>query len=96
MSRVDYTGEDYYGPENGLVCWDCIPKLPRKGNADNIAYAHVIWKFFHENFPGSRISQEGRIPVQDVDSILKVDFLGDPTKWPSNEIAIPTKLAWLN
>ena len=72
MTR-DYTGEEYYGPEDGLVCWECIPKLPR-GRADNLAYAHVIWKFFFENFPGARISQEGKISVDDVDKILQVRF----------------------
>ena len=72
MTR-DFTGEEYYGPEDGLVCWECIPKLPR-GKADNLAYAHVIWKFFFENFPGARISQEGKISVDDVDKILQVRF----------------------
>jgi hypothetical protein len=72
MTR-DYTGEEYYGPEDGLICWECIPKLPR-GRADNLAYAHVIWKFFFKNFPGARISQEGKISVDDVDKILQVRF----------------------
>ncbi|CAG5102177.1 Oidioi.mRNA.OKI2018_I69.chr1.g178.t1.cds [Oikopleura dioica] len=69
MAR-DYAEEDYYGPAKGLICWDCVPKTSR-GDADNLAYAHVIWKFFHENFPGARISQDGRISVNDVDKILQ-------------------------
>ena len=73
MTR-EYTGEDYEGPEDGLVCWNCIPQLPR-GKADNLAYAHVIWKFFYENFPGAEISQDGKISEADIDKVLQVPFI---------------------